>query len=139
MSAISGVGAAKLEKYGEQFLSVINNTEKESLSDEEIQAKVLAELGKGTSIDAIAVKSGMPQAKIDSGLVALARNGQLSIETITSGLNEEQQQEIEAEILFAIDAGEQSLQPVSERLGGRYSLSLLRVVQAAVKCEAGVE
>lgn len=139
MSAISGVGAAKLEKYGDQFLSTINSTEKESLSDEEIRTRLLAELNNGTSIDAIAAKSGIPQSKTDSGLVALARDGQLTIETITAELSEAQQQEIEAEILFAIDTDEQSLQPVSERLGGRYSLSLLRVVQAVVKNEAGVE
>jgi len=109
MSAISGVGAAKLEKYGDQFLSTINSTEKESLSDEEIRTRLLAELNNGTSIDAIAAKSGIPQSKTDSGLVALARDGQLTIETITAELSEAQQQEIEAEILFAIDTDEQSL------------------------------
>ena len=139
MSAVSGVGAAKLEKYGQQFLDAINNTEKESLSDEEIQSRLQTELSKGTPIDAMAANSDLPQAKIDSGLVALASAGELTIEAITSDLNEEQQQEIEAEILFSIDTGEQSLQPLSERLGGRYSLSLLRVARAAVKSEAGVE
>jgi len=45
-------------------------------------------LNNGTSIDAIAAKSGIPQSKTDSGLVALARDGQLTIETITAELSD---------------------------------------------------
>jgi len=139
MSAISGVGAAKLDKYGEQFLDVINNSEKDVLSDQEIQTRLLAELSKGTAIDSIVESSGIPQAKVDGGLIALASDGRLTLDAITSHLSEEQQQEIEAELLFAIDTGEQSLQPVSESLGGKYSLSFLRVMQSAIKSGAGVE
>jgi len=139
MSAISGVGAAKLDKYGEQFLEVINNSEKEVFSDQEIQTRLLAELSKGTAIDSMVESSGIPQAKVDGGLVALASDGRLTLDAIASHLSEEQQQEIEAEILFAIDTGEQSLKPVSESLGGKYSLSFLRVMQSAIKSEAGVE
>jgi len=139
MSAISGVGAAKLDKYGEQFLDVINNSEKDVLSDQEIQTRLLAELSKGTAIDSMVESSGIPQAKVDGGLVALASDGRLTLDAIASHLSEEQQQEIEAEILFAIDTGEQSLKPVSESLGGKYSLSFLRVMQSAIKSEAGVE
>ena len=74
-----------------------------------------------------------------TGLAALARDGELSLERITATLSEDECGEIEAEILFALEAGEQSLKPVSERLGGKYPVSLLRVMQAAIRTEMGVE
>ena len=135
MSAVSGVGAAKLEKYGKQFLEVINGSKKENLSEEDMKSRVLAELNLGTRISDIAAKCGLSESKTDSVLIALARAGQLSVDTVTAELNEDQQQEIEAEILFAIDTDEKTLQPVFERLEGKYPLSLLRIVQAAVKRE----
>jgi len=72
-------------------------------------------------------------------LIRLATEGELSLEQITASMAEDESSEVEAEILFAIDTGEKSLKSVSTRLAGKYSMSLLRMIQAAIKTEVGVE
>ena len=54
-------------------------------------------------------------------------------------MSEDECGEVESEILFALETGEQSLKSVSERLGGKYSMPLLRMMQAAIRTEVGVE
>ena len=142
MAAISGVGAAKLDKYGQQFLEVItavvNSTDK--ISDpEDLKKQLMAEIKKGTSVMEAGGNCGLPASQADAALVALARDGELSLERITNTLSEDECGEIEAEILFALETEEQSLKPVSERLGGKYPMPLLRMMQAAIRTEAGVE
>ena len=144
MSAISGVGSAKLEKYGQQFLDIINgDSASEGLSDEvsadEIRRKLLLELRNNASLDELKDQCGLTQTQVDTGLVALAKEGKLSLEVVTASLTTEQQDELEAEILFSIDSDEKSLKPVFERLEGRYPMPLLRMMHQLVKNEMGVE
>ena len=142
MAAISGVGAAKLKKYGQQFLEVIveaSNSEEDDPDPEVIREQLLAEISKGTPIAEIGKSCNLSATQSDAALVALARDGELSLERITSAMSEDECGEVESEILFALETGEQSLKSVSERLGGKYSMPLLRMMQAAIRTEVGVE
>ena len=142
MAAISGVGAAKLKKYGQQFLEVIveaSNSEEDAPDPEVIREQLLAEISKGTPIAEIGKNCNLSASQSDAALVALARDGELSLERITSAMSEDECGEVESEILFALETGEQSLKSVSERLGGKYSMPLLRMMQAAIRTEVGVE
>jgi len=71
-------------------------------------------------------------------LISLARDGELSIDWVTGSLTDDESSQIEAEILFAIDAGEKSLQSAYERLEKKYPMSLLRMVEAVIKNEVEV-
>lgn len=142
MAAISGVGAAKLEKYGQQFLNSIGevvNGEKTTIDPEEVKVLLLNEISKGTPVHKLASSCKISESQADSVLIRLATEGELSLEQITASMSEDESSEVEAEILFAIDTGEKSLKSVSTRLGGKYSMSLLRMIQAAIKTEVGVE
>ncbi len=141
MAAVSGVGAAKLEKYGQKFLDAINNdNNNQSNSDPaKIRSQVLREVKAGTPLSEIAGKCGLAASVADKHLIALARKGDLSLDAITAGLSDAESGEIEAEILFAIDAGEQSLAPVAERLGGKYAIPLLTMMHAAIRMEVDIE
>ncbi len=138
MAAISGVGDAKLTKYGKPFLEVINNQETE-VDPEEIKQKLRLELDRGTDITALAVGCQLEQSIVDTSLIALAREGELGLDRITAALPEEQREELEAEILFAIDTGEKSLKPVHGRLKAKYSMGFLRLLQTAIKAEVGLD
>lgn len=142
MAAISGVGAAKLKKYGQQFLDAINRdttAEKKTVDPEVVKDNVVAEIKKQTPLSEIAARCDLPDAQIDAVLVGLARDGEITLDTITAGYTEEQCGEIESEVLFAIDSGEASLKQVHDRLEGKYPMALLRMVQAAIKTEVGVD
>ena len=115
------------------------NSEEKNQNPEEIKEQLLVEITKGTPVTEIGKNCGLSASQADAGLVALARDGELSLERITSSLSEDECGEIEAEILFALETAEQSLKPVSERLGGKYPMPLLRMMQAAIRTEVGVE
>ena len=120
MSAISGVGAAKLEKYGQQFLEVIvdaNDSEEKALEPDEARRLLIKEIEKGTPLAEVGGKCNLSVSQADAGFAALARDGELSLERITATLSEDECGEIEAEILFALEAGEQSLKPGITRTG----------------------
>ena len=116
-----------------------NNSEEKALEPEEVRRLLIKEIEKGTPVAEVGGKCNLSVSQADAGLAALARDGELSLERITASLSEDECGEIEAEILFALEAGEQSLKAVSERLGGKYPVSLLRVMQAAIRTEMGVE
>jgi len=142
MAAISGVGAAKLEKYGQQFLDSIREVvegEKTTIDPEDIKARLLKEISNGTPVHELASSCKISESQTDTALIRLATEGELSLEQITASMSEDECSEVESEILFAIDTGEKSLKSVSARLGGKYSMSLLRMMQAAIKTEVGVE
>ncbi len=138
MAAVSGVGEAKLSKYGQQFLDVINQ-ENNTPDADDIRRRLVLELDKGTDILDMAARCKLTQSHVDIGLIALAKEGDLPLDRIASVFDEDERNELEAEILFAIDTGEQSLKPVHERLDGKYPMALLRLVQAAIKTEVGIE
>ncbi len=146
MSAISGVGAAKLEKYGQQFLDAINHGQNSGQSSgkresdpAKIRSQVTQEIKAGTPINEIAGRCGLSSAQVDKHLIALALKGDLSLDVITADLSEDDAAEIEAELLFAIDTGETSMESVAERLSGKYPISLLTMMHAAIKTEVDID
>ena len=138
MAAISGVGAAKLEKYGQQFLDAINNRQP-AIDPVKIRAQVLDAVKSGIPLNTIADHCGLSSAHTDKCLIALARTGKLYLDAITVGFSEQECSELEAEILFSIDAGEQSLEPAFERLKGKYSMQVLKLMHATISAELHVE
>ena len=144
MAEISGVGAAKLEKYGEQFLKVINtdtvgSQPEPDIEPEVIEQKLLAEIQSGTSLKKLASVCNFPQGQVDSGLIALSRQGGLGMEKIAESLSDEERSNLEAEVLFLMDTGDYSLSTVYEHFDRKYTKEFLRLVQMAMKSEMGVE
>ena len=137
MSAISGVGAAKLEKYGQQFLAAINNRQANA-DPINIRSRVLDEFKTGTPWNKIADQCELTKTEADKHLVALARSGDISLDSITAELTEDECGEIEAEILFALETGEKSLEPIAERLGGKYPIVLLKMIHAVIRTEVDI-
>ncbi len=134
MASISGVGASKLEKYGQQFLDAINS-QSEHVDPAKIRKQVMQAMNSGTPSDKIADHLGLPAKQVDNTLIALIRDGQLGIDQFTAELSEHECGEIEAEILLALDASEQPLELVAKNLGGKYSMPLLTVMYQSVRSE----
>ena len=138
MAAISGVGAAKLEKYGQQFLGAINNSQ-HATDPAKIRAQVLDAVKSGTPLNEISDHCGLSASQTDKCLIALARIGELDHDAITAGFSEQECSELEAEILFSIDAGEKSLEPAFERLNGKYTMWVLKLMHASISSELHVD
>jgi len=113
---------------------VINN-ESNVADPDDVKRRVLAQVTKGLLIGDISQACGLPESQVDRALIGLAREGELSLERITESFDDSERGEIEAEILFAIDAGENSLQSAHARLNKKYPMSLLRMVEAVIKIE----
>lgn len=141
MAAISGVGAAKLEKYGQQFLDAISKVQNSpaEADPDKIRAQIVSEVKSGTALSKIAERCDLSTSQVDKTLIALAHMGELSVDAITAGMSEDEIGEIESEILFAIDTGEQSMQQASVRLGEKYPVSVLTMMHAAIRTEVDVE
>ncbi|MBD3670804.1 MAG: DNA helicase RecQ [Gammaproteobacteria bacterium] len=128
LSHISGVGARKLEAYGEEFLEVlrqhpvgaettVSNTAEESLE--------LYRIGMG--VEQIAERRGLKASTVYGHLAAAIAEGEAELAEVV-GLDEAALRSIR----FAFEQNEEGrrIKPVFEALGGEYSYEVLRCVKA---------
>ncbi len=129
LAAVSGVGARKLEAYGEAFLEVLQQHDGE---DEErgdtVEATVqLFRLGMDAA--AIARQRGLTPDTVHSHLATAIARGWVELRDAVPLA--------EAELAALTDAllaqdGDKRLKPVYEMFEGRYGYGMLRCVQAAL-------
>lgn len=149
---INGVGEAKLEEYGEQFLSVIkefsenrsldvDQLRKENVSEKEVEApkemrtgstfeETLLYFNEGKNIEEIAVLRGYSQTTIINHLCKLIREGDLAD---TAKLVHS---EAEAEIRSAVqEVGKETLKPIKEAVSESISYEEIKIVLAKIDAD----
>jgi len=139
MASISGVGAAKLEKYGQVFLDEINSSEavSESESSAVLRTQILQYALGGISVDEISQRCGLDEAEVHRHMAALIRQGELVLEQIDLALDSSDVEELQSEILGALDSGDFSISDFHRSLDEVYSLSLLKLIQTSILVEMG--
>ncbi|OED37695.1 ATP-dependent DNA helicase RecQ [Chromatiales bacterium (ex Bugula neritina AB1)] len=138
MSAISGVGAAKLAKYGQHFLEVINSgvtVPASSSVPTDIVEKLLAAIEEGLRDSELFGCCGAEEADVVKELAGLVKAGEVALEDVIESLDDNSRGLIESEILSQMDEGTFSASALYKYFDGVYELSTLRLVHAAICCE----
>lgn len=134
MSRISGVGASKLEHYGEAFLAAINeHLESASGYDNGYDAVSATEhesfalFKAGMTIEMIAEQRGISPTTVFGHLAALIERGQLMLDEVV----ELSQSEIDSitDAIFANDVEPFKFKLVYDALDGVYDYGVLRCVR----------
>ncbi len=140
MASISGVGAAKLEKYGQTFLDEINSAESaasEVESPDAVRARILARALDGVSVDEIAQQYDLGEDELHQHLAALVRQGELVLEQLNLEFDSADIEELQSEMLNAMDRDDFSTQAFFQSLDQAYPLSLLKLIHASILVELG--
>jgi ATP-dependent DNA helicase RecQ len=131
LRAVSGVGEAKLERYGAAFLRVLQEhgrtaeAAKVAPEDEpDTYEATLKLVLDGHTPAAVAAKRGLKPTTIEAHLVELVRRGELTVQEAT-GLGSEELRRIER---VWEGLREKRLRPLFEALDERYSFGVLRCV-----------
>lgn len=137
LNRINGVGASKLEHYGEAFLEAIANYEaEENISGYDAltatQHETLALCKAGMTIEIIAAQRSISENTVYSHLAESVSNGALQLGDVLE-LDDGEIETIKAAI-FDCDQGEENFRfkPVHEALGGAYDYGIIRCVRAHV-------
>lgn len=137
MAAISGIGARKLELYGEQFLEVIaeHSQQSQSMSSDTTAASI--ELFRlGYSVERIAAQRELKTTTIYGHLAEGIGRGLVTLQEVVE-LPEREIKLIQDAILSLPEAQSQALKPVFEQFDGVYSYEVLRCVRAALNRMTG--
>ncbi|MDO3383643.1 DNA helicase RecQ [Gilvimarinus algae] len=142
LSRISGVGASKLEHYGEAFAEAID-AHVQSLSEyqgsaENVRAtehETFALFKAGMSVEAIARQRDLTDTTVYTHLAGLIEQGQLDVAEVV----ELPEQELDAiiDVMLAHDDEPFKLKPVFDALDGAYNYGVLRCVRAVLVREMG--
>lgn len=128
---ITGVGALKQEQYAEYFLKLLNDWNK-TMPEMDFQAKQSLQLyEQGMNVAAIANKQHLTEDLIYSQLAIAIKLGKLSIEGLLE-LSDAELEVIEKAIFSLRTERGYSLKPVYEMLSKRYSMGLLRCIEATI-------
>jgi ATP-dependent DNA helicase RecQ len=131
MALISGIGARKLELYGEQFLAVIKEyADNHNVPDSANDSADLFRLG--FSVKQIAQKRGLKEDTIYNHLSQALEQGMLRLNDVVE-LPEQDIKRIEDAILGLPTDQQNALKPVYELFDGQYSYGVLRCVRAALQ------
>jgi len=148
LSAVQGVGAAKLERYGPAFLARLAELAPEGRGEEPAQPSLMASPGpaqadgdddtvertralilEGYAPEAVASERGLKLRTVERHLADLVGRGDLTVEEAT-GLDAARIAEIEAAADALPDEVRGRLRPLREALDGRYGYGVLRCVVA---------
>ena len=127
MSAISGVGAKKLEQYGEKFLEVIQGFADLDLKDTVGESVELFRLGY--SITKISKARKLTEGTVYNHLSQAIAEGSVALEDVIDLAAKEIEQIEEAMINLPEDQ-KNALKPLFELFDGTYSYDILRCVRA---------
>ena len=145
LSAISGVGKTKLERYGQAFLDVIldlagNAPEAAVLQtpdilddaeDADTFEQTMKLVLEGYSLEAVANMRGVKVRTVEGHLAELVRRGDLTVEEATQ-LPREEIRLIEDAIEMLPEEERRYLRPLFESLNERYSYAVLKCVHAGI-------
>ena len=142
LGRLPGLGQAKLERYGAEFLSEICRLfglqpkaeqpwktldgEAEASDKVDTATKTLRLFLKGYGPDAIAAERGLTVSSIWQHLTQAVESGKLSPDQVLTLSPAER-----AELLAALAESEGKLTPVFERFGGKYPFEALKIVRAS--------
>jgi ATP-dependent DNA helicase RecQ len=128
---LSGVGESKLEKYADEFLSVIKrhlDDNKTDVTDTVSESLIL--FRSGMNADAIAAKRNIKSTTVYSHLANCIEQGEIKLNEVVDLA--EQEINVIHEMLLSINDRDRKLKPVYDALEGLYDYNTLRCVQAAV-------
>jgi ATP-dependent DNA helicase RecQ len=133
MAAISGIGARKLELYGEQFLEVIaaHADTPEPVSSEDTVGASIELFRLGYSVERIAAQRGLKTSTVYGHLAEGIERGLVALNEVVE-LPEREIGLIQDAILNLPGEQKQALKPIYEQFGGVYSYEVLRCVRAEV-------
>ncbi|MDQ2068827.1 DNA helicase RecQ [Natronospira bacteriovora] len=126
MANVSGVGDSKLQRYGQQFLDVLNSLDEPS--GEESWQETGALLREGLSPDAVAARRGLAISTVHGHMVQCVESGQLALDEVLA-LPEGELNRIRDALM---ESGEPAprLRPVYEALGEAHEFKTLQLVRA---------
>ncbi|WP_447527678.1 DNA helicase RecQ [Vreelandella sp. TE19] len=130
LGGVTGIGARKLEDYGEGILAVIErhrgSTQAASVGDSARQSAEM--LGQGISVDEIATSRGITVNTVYRHLAEVIESGALALSDVVA-LDPADRERIES--AFRAHAG-QGLRAVFDALEGRFDYNVLACVRAAM-------
>ena len=146
LAAVQGVGATKLDRYGDAFLAALREMSPDDVpaagpapapaappDDDDLDTVERTRLLilEGKALDAVASERGLKRRTVEDHLAELVRRGDLTVEEAT-GLSRADIDEIEA-VRDALPPEERNrLRPLREALGGRFDYAVLRCVAAGL-------
>jgi ATP-dependent DNA helicase RecQ len=136
LALISGVGARKLDLYGEKFLAVIDGFMDDDGDFSDTVSESVALFRSGLNIRQIAYKRSLKDTTIYNHL-AQAIGQKLLVLTEVVELPEPEIRSIEAAILALPDERKSSLKPVFEQFEGQYCYGVLGCVRAGLASQTG--
>jgi ATP-dependent DNA helicase RecQ len=134
MASISGVGAAKLEKYGQEFLDVINSgAGVATQSSAEVRARIRDQIAAGDSLEDVAQQHDLNDDDMQQHVTALLRQGEIELSQIDLEIADVE--ELQHEMLSAMDEGDFSVNSFYQSLDQSYPLSALKFIHASILAE----
>jgi ATP-dependent DNA helicase RecQ len=131
LAQISGVGARKLEEYGEAFIEVLAEHDEGGAGDSVGETLQLFRLGM--DVTAIAARRELKPGTVYTHLAAALEQGEVALDEVVS-LSESELATIRFAFEQAAEGGEGvRLKPVFEALEGRYDYGLLRCIKVALE------
>ncbi len=143
LSEVSGVGAKKLESYGEEFLEVLQSfdSEQQAVEAEEkfanTRSETLALHRCGMQAEQISAQRGIKVDSIYGHFADLIADGEILLDDVFE-LSSAEVSEIEEALLQQLEAGGLKFRPVYEVLDEQYEYNVLRCVWASLKLREGL-
>ena len=132
MAVLTGVGKQKLERYGEQFLSVIRDFQGKTTPLTDTAAESYQLFKSGLSIAQIAQNRGLKDSTIYGHLAQYLEQGHLALQEVVD-LPDQEIRLIQAAIVNLPEEQRNALKPVFDTLNGEYDYGVLRCVRAALQ------
>ncbi len=132
LSILPGVGKRKLERYGTQFLAVIDEFRGTSAPTSDTVTESVELFRLGFNVTQIAKKRELQESTIYGHLAQYLEKGQLVLADVVD-LSELEIKQIEDTIIQLPDNQKNALKPVYESFSGAYSYEILRCVRAALQ------
>lgn len=137
-ATISGVGKAKLERYGSTFIALIREFQAETPAQPSLQKgaselESLELLRRGLSPEAIAETRDLKLTTIYTHLSKLIEEGELELAEVVPLDQNRLDQIMDVLVEHALDEDKLPLRPVHDYFDGIYSYELLSCVRAALR------
>lgn len=136
LSRINGVGASKLDHYGQAFVELLSEYQRDSAATAtaktggETTLKSLELFEQGLSVEAIAEQRGLSEGTVFKHMEEHILAGRVSAKAVV-GMEEQEYHYVEDAILAAVEEVEVfRFKPVFEQLDGAFSYAILRCIRA---------
>lgn len=140
MSHISGVGAAKLERYGQAFIDAISEFKTQEKSENEPAEKQSTAthslelfLKEGLTVEEIAAQREISTRTVYQHLSQAIEQGKLKLEQVISLA--ETELDLITDTMLSLPEGMERLKPIYDALEGQFDYPILQCVRASVLAE----